>query len=114
VPLGCRHKVRTQPLISAFNLSFIPIDEAREAADSNRLVPPFDASATDPADVYPLRGIIPEVEWKALSISTFEQASSDKERQALFFVKWSKWINEHVTGKREQSDETSKARKKTL
>jgi DNA-directed RNA polymerase I subunit RPA49 len=90
------------------------IEEAKEAVDSNRLVPPFDASATDPADVYPLHGIIPEVEWKTLSISAFEEANSDKERQALLFFKWSDWINAHVTGKREQTQVTSKGRKKTL
>jgi DNA-directed RNA polymerase I subunit RPA49 len=65
-------------------------------------------------DVYPLHGIIPEVEWKTLSISAFELANSDKDRQALLFFKWSDWINAHVTGKREQSHETSKGRKKTL
>jgi DNA-directed RNA polymerase I subunit RPA49 len=94
--------------------SFILIDVAKEAADSNRLVPPFDTSATEPADVYPLHGIIPEVEWKALSISAFEQASSDKERQSILFYKWSKWINSHITGKKEQSQETLKGRNKAL
>ncbi|KAF8225355.1 Rpa49 subunit specific to nuclear RNA polymerase I [Tricholoma matsutake] len=89
-------------------------EEAKETLDSNRLVPPFDISATDSADVYPLHGIIPEVEWKTLSISAFEQATSDKDRQALLFFKWSKWINAHIAGKREQSQETSKGRKKTL
>ncbi|KAJ6630081.1 Rpa49 subunit specific to nuclear RNA polymerase I [Mycena sp. CBHHK59/15] len=34
-------------------------EEAKEVADSNRPVPPFSATATDPADVYPLHGIIP-------------------------------------------------------
>lgn len=104
------------PRISARNtcLSFLSIEEAKETLDSNRLVPPFDISATDSADVYPLHGIIPEVEWKTLSISAFEQATSDKDRQALLFFKWSKWINAHIAGKREQSQETSKGRKKTL
>jgi DNA-directed RNA polymerase I subunit RPA49 len=64
--------------------------------------------------VYPLHGIIPEVEWKTLSISAFEQASSDEERQSLLFYKWSKWINAHLRGKKEQSQGTSKGRKKAL
>jgi len=90
------------------------LDEAKEAADSNRLIPPFDASATDPADVYPLHSIIPEKEWKALSTSPFEQAGSDNDRKALLFFRWSGWLNSHVTGKREAQGKTSKARKETL
>jgi len=89
-------------------------EEAKEAVNSNRLVPPFDASTTDPADVYPLHGIIPDAEWKSLSISALEQANSSKDKKALLFFKWSDWINAHVMAKREQSHEVSKGRKKVL
>lgn len=38
----------------------LALDEAKANTDSNRLIPPFDASASDPADIYPLHDIIPE------------------------------------------------------
>ncbi|KAG6902638.1 hypothetical protein C0995_013763 [Termitomyces sp. Mi166 len=71
-------------------------EEAKEEADKNRLIPPFDATAVDPEDSYPLHNIIPEVEWKALSISAFDQAAGPSERKALLPFKWSDWINSHV------------------
>ncbi len=70
-------------------------------ANSTRLVPPFSDTATDPADVYPLHNIIPEVEWKALgpSISpviALGTGSRAKERQAIFPFKHSSWVNAHI------------------
>ncbi|RDB23792.1 DNA-directed RNA polymerase I subunit rpa49 [Hypsizygus marmoreus] len=87
-------------------------DEAKEVADTNRPIPPFDTVATDPADIYPLHSIIPDVEWKALSISALEQAGGDQERKALLPFKWSDWINTHLKSQRE--DESQKSKKKNL
>ncbi|KAG5339886.1 hypothetical protein C0989_003104 [Termitomyces sp. Mn162] len=71
-------------------------EEAKVEADKNRLIPPFDITAIDPEDSYPLHNIIPEVEWKALSISAFDQAAGPGERKALLPFKWSNWINSHI------------------
>ncbi|KAF9451334.1 Rpa49 subunit specific to nuclear RNA polymerase I [Macrolepiota fuliginosa MF-IS2] len=68
-------------------------EEAKEIADSNRLIPPFSATATEPDDVYPLHSIIPENEWKALSVSSFDEASDNKERIALLPHSRSEWVN---------------------
>ncbi|KAF5326627.1 hypothetical protein D9611_000864 [Ephemerocybe angulata] len=72
-------------------------DEAKTFADENRLIPPFDASATEPDDVYPLHGIIPEAEWKALSVSAFDAASNEKERLALLPHRYSEYIKQELT-----------------
>ena len=74
------------------------VDQAEEAADSNRAIPPYDASANDPSDVYPLHGIIPDVEWKALSVSPFEEAGNHKEWTALLPYKTSNWVQSHIKG----------------
>ncbi|KAF7759726.1 hypothetical protein Agabi119p4_11421 [Agaricus bisporus var. burnettii] len=71
-------------------------EEAKEAADTNRLIPPFSTSATEPEDIYPLHKIIPETEWKALSLSAFDDTSSDKERIALLPHSRSNWLNAHM------------------
>ena len=70
----------------------LPPDEAKEFADSNRLIPTFDATATEPNDVYPLHNIIPEAEWKALSVSAFDSTTNDKERLALLPHRSSEWV----------------------
>jgi DNA-directed RNA polymerase I subunit RPA49 len=72
------------------------VDEMKEIADSNRLIPPFDPNATIPADVYKLHDIIPEIEWKALSVSSFMAATRDSERIALLPFRRSEWINHHL------------------
>ncbi|KIO01880.1 hypothetical protein M404DRAFT_28390, partial [Pisolithus tinctorius Marx 270] len=46
-------------------------EEAQATADSTRLVPPYNAEATVPSEVYPLHNIIPETEWKTLSEAPF-------------------------------------------
>jgi len=58
-----------------------------------------------------LRGIIPETEWKTLSISAFEQAGSEKDRIALLPYRHSKWINGHLE---RLMKESGKGRKKNL
>lgn len=65
-------------------------------ADSHRLIPPFNSAATVPSEVYNLHDIIPEAEWKALSISAFTAATRDNERVALLPFKRSDWINHHL------------------
>ncbi|KAG6836960.1 hypothetical protein H0H93_000352 [Arthromyces matolae] len=77
-------------------VNLLTTEEAKEEADKNRLVPPFDLSAVDPDDSYPLHNIIPEVEWKAIHVSQFDQATGVEDRKALLPFKWSRWINGHL------------------
>lgn len=87
------------------------IEESKEVADKNRLIPLFSPTATDPAEVYPLHNIIPEAEWKALSISPFDAAETHQDRVALLAHRRSDWISGHL---RSLSDPQSKAQKKNL
>lgn len=80
-------------------------------ADKNRLIPPFSETATDPADIYPLHDIIPEAEWKVLSISQFDAAKSQKERVDMLPYRKSTWINDHLST---MAEATGKSRKKNL
>ena len=89
-------------------LCSIDIEELQDTADDNRLVPEFDASAMDPGDIYPLHNIIPEAEWKALSVSAFESASSEKEKIALLPYRRSDWIFQHVKNLPSLPDKTRK------
>ncbi|KAG5637083.1 hypothetical protein H0H81_005816 [Sphagnurus paluster] len=86
-------------------------EEAKEEMDKNRPIPPFDANTTDPEDIYPLHGIIPEMEWKAISISAFDHATDLKQRVALLPFSWSKWLQGHLVP---SSDEPEKVRRKKL
>ena len=71
-------------------------EESQGTIDKNRLIPPFDTTATEPADIYPLHDIIPEAEWKALSVSAFDTAQTDKERIAILAFRKSTWLNDHL------------------
>ncbi|KAI0092308.1 RNA polymerase I associated factor, A49-like protein [Irpex rosettiformis] len=71
-------------------------EEAKAAADSNRLIPPYDENASRPDDVYKLHDIIPEAEFNALSIAPLKSAGSNKERQAMLPYSRSNWINQHL------------------
>ncbi|KAJ8519274.1 hypothetical protein ONZ45_g3773 [Pleurotus djamor] len=76
-------------------------EDAQDLANTNRPIPPFSAEATDPADIYQLHDIIPEVEWKALNTSiapliALGNEGRFKDRQAVFPYKHSSWINGHV------------------
>ncbi|KAL1699733.1 RNA polymerase I associated factor, A49-like protein, partial [Schizophyllum commune] len=86
----------------------------QEAADANRLVPPYDAATDDPMDVYPLHGVIPEPEWKALSVSAFEQAAGFAERRALLPAWRSEWLQYHLRRVFEDKELSSKARRRVL
>ena len=59
--------------------------------------------------MYPLHDIIPEAEWKALSVSALEETEGTKERAALLPFRWSTWVNAHLDGRA-----YGKGRKKTL
>ncbi|KAJ7160998.1 Rpa49 subunit specific to nuclear RNA polymerase I [Mycena filopes] len=89
-------------------------EEAKDLADSNRAVPPFSATATDPADIYPLHGIIPEPEWKALSIDAFSEAGSAYERKQLLPFRGSDWVNARIESAMEQSEKDRKRSLKIL
>lgn len=70
-------------------------EEAQATADSTRLVPPYNAEATIPSDVYSLHSIIPEAEWKTLSATPFLVVGQNQ-RTPLLPFKRSKWINQHL------------------
>jgi DNA-directed RNA polymerase I subunit RPA49 len=78
-------------------LPIFSIEEAKETADINRLIPPYNPYAEVPDDAYPLHNIIPEAEWKALSTSAFTAANSNRERVALLPYSRSNWINQHLS-----------------
>lgn len=92
-------------------MTFTAAEESKEASDKNRLIPPFDTTATEPGDIYPLHYIIPEVEWKALSVSALEAAQTDSERIAMFPFRKSTWINDHLKA---LAGASGKSKKKNL
>ena len=71
-------------------------EEAKEVADSARLIPSYNEDAEVPDGVYPLHNIIPEAEWKAISTSVITSASGNSERIALLPYRRSNWINQHL------------------
>jgi DNA-directed RNA polymerase I subunit RPA49 len=97
----------------SFSFAHVRAEEAKELADNSRQVPPFSLEATDPADVYPLHGIIPEPEWKALTVSAFYEAGSAYERKQVLPFRGSDWVNTRVEATMEQTDK-DKDRKRTL
>ncbi|KAF9078296.1 Rpa49 subunit specific to nuclear RNA polymerase I [Rhodocollybia butyracea] len=86
-------------------------EEAKELADSARLIPPFSLTATDPADVYPLNDIIPDAEFKALNITAVEHNLQDV---GMLPWKHSKWVNNHLKHLSGKEEEKSKTRKRKL
>ncbi|KAF8192678.1 Rpa49 subunit specific to nuclear RNA polymerase I [Mycena galopus ATCC 62051] len=88
-------------------------EQSKELADANRQVPPFSLEATAPADVYPLHGIIPEPEWKALPISAFYDAGTPYERKQVLPFRGSEWVNARVEAAM-ASSEKDKERKHQL
>ncbi|KAF8804406.1 RNA polymerase I associated factor, A49-like protein [Phlegmacium glaucopus] len=89
-------------------------EETKAVADKNRLIPPFSESATDPGDIYPLYDIIPEAEWKALSISQFDAAQNQKERIAMLPYRKSTWVNDHLSATTEAAGKNKKKKLKIL
>ncbi|KAH9837707.1 RNA polymerase I associated factor, A49-like protein [Rhodofomes roseus] len=79
------------------NTSSLPtLEEAKEAADSNRLIPPHNPNADRPDNVYALHDIIPETEFNALSVAPFRSATNVQERKALLPFRQSNWVNQHI------------------
>ena len=68
------------------------LEEAKATADSSRLIPPYNADAERPQDVYALHDIIPEAEFNALPINAFKSASTHQERYALLPYNRSDWV----------------------
>ncbi|PPQ90265.1 hypothetical protein CVT25_013090 [Psilocybe cyanescens] len=89
-------------------------EESKGFANKNRLIPPFSATATDPSEVYPLHDIIPEAEWKALSIASFDAAGDYSERIAMLPYKRSQWVNDHLRGFTEAIGKSKKRNLKIL
>ncbi|KAE9399387.1 Rpa49 subunit specific to nuclear RNA polymerase I [Gymnopus androsaceus JB14] len=85
-------------------------EEAKDLADSARLVPPFSATATDPADIYPLNDIIPDPEFKALNIAPIEENLKDN---GMLPWKYCQWVNNHLR-RMGQEEEKSKGRKRKI
>ena len=67
-------------------------EEAKAAADSNRLIPPYNADAQRPQDVYALHDIIPEAEFNALPIGAIKSAKTHPERYKLLPFDRSDWV----------------------
>lgn len=95
-------------------LSNLQIDEAKEAANINRLIPEYDAAATTPDRIYPLHNIVPRAEWKVLPADSFEGTENDKDRKGLLYFEWSSWLNGHLHKMKNGSFQTSKDGKKAL
>jgi DNA-directed RNA polymerase I subunit RPA49 len=58
-----------------------------------------------------LHDIIPETEWKLLSVNALERAGSENDRTSLLFHRKSYWINGHVE---RLIKESGKGKKKSL
>ncbi|KAI0659646.1 RNA polymerase I associated factor A49-like protein [Cubamyces menziesii] len=67
-------------------------EEAKAAADSSRLIPPYNADAQSPKDVYALHDIIPEAEFNALPVSIFKASKSDKDALSHLPSNRSDWL----------------------
>ncbi|KAF9649737.1 RNA polymerase I associated factor, A49-like protein [Thelephora ganbajun] len=79
------------------NTTNLPTQEqAKATADDSRLIPPFNADAERPDDVYPITNIITEAEWSSISISAMLKAENDRDRMALLPYNRSAWIKQKV------------------
>ncbi|OSX57880.1 hypothetical protein POSPLADRAFT_1155569 [Postia placenta MAD-698-R-SB12] len=72
------------------------LEQAKASADSSRLIPPYNADAQRPDDVYILSDIIPDAEFNVLSIAAFKSAESNQQRAALLPFSRSNWVNQHM------------------
>ncbi|KAJ8075138.1 DNA-directed RNA polymerase I subunit rpa49 [Marasmius tenuissimus] len=71
-------------------------EQAKEVEDSNRLIPAFNDTTTDPAEIYSLHSIIPEAEWRVIDTAKFDAAKSVKDKTALLPSAHPQWIQNHV------------------
>ena len=72
------------------------LEQAKAVADNSRLIPPFNADAERPDDVYPIANIITDAEWNSISISAMLKAETDRDRTALLPYNRSAWIKQKV------------------
>ncbi|KAG7087686.1 hypothetical protein E1B28_013633 [Marasmius oreades] len=70
-------------------------EEVKEVEDANRLIPQFDDTTADPAEVYPLHSIVPESEWRVIDTSNLEAVSA-KDKNMLLPSAHPVWIQNHV------------------
>ncbi len=75
------------------------------------LSPPSLSLRPIPQKFTPLHSIIPESEWKALVVSPFDVAETDREKIALLPFRKSNWVNAHL---RSIGESTGKSKKKNL
>ncbi|KAK0431891.1 Rpa49 subunit specific to nuclear RNA polymerase I, partial [Armillaria borealis] len=86
------------------------LQEAKEAADMSRPIPPYNATTSDPAEVYDLHDIIPENEWKAIPTEILNKSTSEKEKVALLPARNSDWVYSNL----KRLDLSEKGTKKKL
>ena len=86
------------PVVCTFSpfLLSISTDELKSNIHGNRLIPPFNPSASDPSEVYSLHDIIPEAEWKAISTHPFKHVTKSEEFVELLPHRGSNWLKQHV------------------
>ncbi|KIY47633.1 RNA polymerase I associated factor, A49-like protein [Fistulina hepatica ATCC 64428] len=89
-------------------------EEAKELADANRLVPPFNMDAKEVGDIYPLHNVIPESEYKAISVSAFEDAKSAKDRVALLPSRRSEWCYHRIENLFSNQELNAKKRRRII
>ena len=81
----------------ASRLSYLLLEQAKSTADDSRLIPPFNADAERPDDVYPIANIITDAGWNSISISAMLKAENDRDRTALLPYNRSTWIKQKVS-----------------
>ena len=90
----------TQGQFQTRSLRMLPSDplleQAKSAADDSRLIPPFNADAERPDDIYPITNVITDAEWNSISISAMLKAENDRDRTALLPYNRSSWIKQKV------------------
>ncbi|GJE92909.1 RNA polymerase I associated factor, A49-like protein [Phanerochaete sordida] len=72
-------------------------DEAKAAADGSRLIPPYNADAQRPEEVYKLHDIVPEAELNSIQINALKAMGSNKQRVDSLPYSRSNWINQHLS-----------------
>ena len=77
-------------------LAYPLLEQAKATADDSRLIPPFNADAERPDDIYPITNVITDAEWNSISISAMLKAENDRDRAALLPYNRSTWIKHRV------------------
>ncbi|KLO18764.1 Rpa49 subunit specific to nuclear RNA polymerase I [Schizopora paradoxa] len=103
-----------QESIEAKTQSLPTQEKAKELEDESRNIPPFNAEAKTPSEVYELHKIIPQAEFNAIDINEILQASSDYERMSSVPSRRSDWVRHHVSSICNSSKPDKKALKIVL